>query len=236
MNKLTALIVCIFVFCNYASVYEAEYEAGLNMIVEKTTEPELLNPTSYSLIYKKNITLGNKKGVKSRVNKIRDETEDYQWTEELIENKYHRLVGTKTIKDKAIKLLLIYYKVNDSYQLEMAMEIKGQEIKSNDTLQLNEVDNKMKKEGYTPYYAIKGTVNKTMDRTKISEALQDAFGAKTIDTASDEGFYTVSAASPYLGKGIKVKGEDMNLNITIRNSADGKADVTVGYPIILIEH
>lgn len=91
----------------------------------------------------------------------------------------------------------------------------------------------------TIFSCMKGEFNDKMNRTlsKKMEIVLNAFKAKEIEALKEETFISASAYSSMFTGSVETNGNDMNLQIGMRNQGLGEeTTIVVGTPIITIEY
>lgn len=183
----------------------------------------------------------NEKEFYKEANKIKMEKEDYEWTS--IEDVDHhiKIVGVYENTQYLNRIIITAVKYNESYNLEVANEVKGYQWNPKD---INTIlaKNDFPSDGASTFYSINGEANMDIigegELAQKAKEVMDDLTAFEVEKLTDDDFVALSGLSTKWENKIALNvNKEMNLQIAMRfHPQDKKINVTVGIPIIITEY
>lgn len=194
---------------------------------------------SWSLYAKRPITeYDSVRDIKDSIEEIKKDYSEFSWSREKDKGDHIVITGKRTLPSLNVKekMLLIYFRAGDGYQLSVTHDVKGdgwdrEGIEEILRTYQTEIDQ------YSVFYTIQGHTSLKEDLDKETESLLTKFSAKEMEQINERNFVSVSAMTDKWENSIPLgNGRSMNLHIAYRNSDNGVTTVTIGTPIITSEY
>ena len=236
-NIPMVIIIISFIFSFYMVSSINEKKENINELedIYEVITKNNMTLHSWSAYSREELYVMNVTEVIELIDDTQKNKTDFVWSTEKIENDHHnKVVGTKNNQSLDERIVITSYEDRNKYKVNITYQVVGDEWNSDI---MNEISSNIK--GSSIFYMIQGSIednNKNLQ--DLAQDLVRDFSGEVKEGVEEDQFISVSAYNPRWDLSLPLNQNDkMNLQIGVRSVPySDNVDVTIGTPIITVEH